>query len=119
MIARFSVGLIVVDFARGQNLQMKFCLRSPWLFVYSVDVLSNHLLAIPSKVRGNTSLSVGPPEKEIFRNSLRSCPLTSNVELSGWAKLFLVLFSARARNCSKVRVSISTSSVFDSDDSDS
>ncbi|GJU73614.1 hypothetical protein Tco_1265019 [Tanacetum coccineum] len=38
----------------GQNLQMKFCLRSLQLSVHLVDVLSNHLLAIPSRVRGNT-----------------------------------------------------------------
>ncbi|GKD05167.1 hypothetical protein Tco_1180141 [Tanacetum coccineum] len=98
---------------------MKFCLRLPQLFIHSIDVLSNHLLAIPSKVRGNTSLSVGPPEKEIFCNSLRSCPLTSKVEFLGWAKLFLVLFSSRASYRSKVRVSKSTSSVSHSDDSDS
>ncbi|GKB99436.1 hypothetical protein Tco_0985573 [Tanacetum coccineum] len=30
-----------------------------------------------------TTLSVGSPEKEILCNSLRSCPLISNVELSG------------------------------------
>ncbi|GKE46579.1 hypothetical protein Tco_1477837 [Tanacetum coccineum] len=49
-----------------------------------------------------TALSVGLPEKEIFCNSVRSCPLTSNVELSGRVKLLLVLFRLRAGYCSKV-----------------
>ncbi|GKF36245.1 hypothetical protein Tco_0113003, partial [Tanacetum coccineum] len=65
------------------------------------------------------SLSVGPPEKEILCNTLRSCPFVSNVELSGQVTLLLVLFMSRARYCSNVRVSISTVSVSDSDDSDS
>ncbi|GJS36298.1 hypothetical protein Tco_0534680 [Tanacetum coccineum] len=38
------------------------------------------------------TLSVGPPKKEILRNSLRSCPLISNVESSGQVNLLLVLF---------------------------
>ncbi|GKE39532.1 hypothetical protein Tco_1462937 [Tanacetum coccineum] len=89
--------------------------RSLQLFVHSVDVLSNHLLAIPSSVRGNTctrvdswalnmlaisstllmcsiALSVGLPEKETLRNSLRIFPLISNVESSGQVNLLLVLF---------------------------
>ncbi|GJU05807.1 hypothetical protein Tco_1122237 [Tanacetum coccineum] len=45
----------------------------------------------------STALSVGPPEKEILRNSLRSCPLNSNVELSKKVNLLLVLFRSRAR----------------------
>ncbi|GJV20461.1 hypothetical protein Tco_1369481 [Tanacetum coccineum] len=61
----------------------------------------------------------GPLEKEILRNSLRSCPLTSNVELSGKVNLPLVLFRSRAKYCSIVRVLIFTFSVSDSDDSDS
>ncbi|GJS81987.1 hypothetical protein Tco_0748528 [Tanacetum coccineum] len=90
---------------------MKFCLRSLQLFVHSVDVLSNHILAIPSRVRGNTctrvdswalnmlaisstllmcsiALSVGLPEKETLRNSLRIFPLISNVESSGQVEFF-------------------------------
>ncbi|GJU79358.1 hypothetical protein Tco_1276428 [Tanacetum coccineum] len=97
---------------------MKFCLRSLQLFVHSV-------LAIPSRFRGNTctrvdswalnmlaisskllmcstTLSVGPPEKEILRNSLRSYPLISNVGLSRQVNLLLVLFWSRAKYCSKV-----------------
>ncbi|GKD12551.1 hypothetical protein Tco_1196958 [Tanacetum coccineum] len=73
----------------------------------------------PSLSDSFQTLSVGPPEKEILRDSLRSCPLTSNVELSGQANLFLVFFRSRARYCSNVRVSISTFLVSDSDDSDS
>ncbi|GKA31923.1 hypothetical protein Tco_0718290 [Tanacetum coccineum] len=65
------------------------------------------------------TLSVRPPEKEILRNSLRSCPLTSNVKSSGQVNLLLVLFRSRARYCSIVRVSMSTFSVSDSDDSNS
>ncbi|GJS98337.1 ribonuclease H-like domain-containing protein [Tanacetum coccineum] len=49
-------------------------------------------------------LSVGPPEKEILRNSHRSCPLISNVELSGQASLFLVLFRSRARRSNTYEV---------------
>ncbi|GJW79257.1 hypothetical protein Tco_0140939 [Tanacetum coccineum] len=51
----------------------------------------------PSLSDSFQALSVGPPEKEILRNSLRSCPLTSNVELSGQVDLFLVLLRSRAR----------------------
>ncbi|GJX76006.1 putative ribonuclease H-like domain-containing protein [Tanacetum coccineum] len=66
------------------------------------------MLAISSTLlMCSTTLSVGPPEKEILRNSLRSCPLTSNVELLGHVNLLLVLFRSRARYCSNVRVSIS------------
>ncbi|GKC04900.1 hypothetical protein Tco_0996510 [Tanacetum coccineum] len=36
----------------------------------------------------STTLSVGLPEKEILRNSLRSCPLISNVESSGQVEFF-------------------------------
>ncbi|GJZ49602.1 hypothetical protein Tco_0603792 [Tanacetum coccineum] len=43
-----------------------------------------------------TALSVGPPEKEILRNSLRSCPLISNVALSRQVNLLHVLFWSRA-----------------------
>ncbi|GKC40699.1 hypothetical protein Tco_1053083, partial [Tanacetum coccineum] len=85
----------------GQNLQMKFCFRSLQLLVHSVDVTSSHLLVIPSTLlmcKGKSveyasnlkhitdvfDSTIGwTPEKEILRNSLRSYPLTSTVELSG------------------------------------
>ncbi|GJR24990.1 hypothetical protein Tco_0973517 [Tanacetum coccineum] len=38
----------------GQNLQMKFCFSSSQFFACLGDVLSNHLLASPISVRGNT-----------------------------------------------------------------
>nr|GEW80758.1 reverse transcriptase domain-containing protein [Tanacetum cinerariifolium] len=40
--------------AGGQNLQMKICFNSSQFFACSGDVLSNHRLATPTRVRGNT-----------------------------------------------------------------
>ncbi|GJT02792.1 hypothetical protein Tco_0823961 [Tanacetum coccineum] len=39
--------------AGGQNLRMKICFNSSQFFACSGDILSNHLLATPSRVRGN------------------------------------------------------------------
>ncbi|GJV22235.1 hypothetical protein Tco_1371255 [Tanacetum coccineum] len=47
------------------------------------------MLAISSTLlMCSIALLVGPPEKEILRNSLRSFPLISNVELSGQVEFF-------------------------------
>ncbi|GJV27241.1 retrovirus-related pol polyprotein from transposon TNT 1-94, partial [Tanacetum coccineum] len=51
----------------------------------------------PSLSESFHTLSVGPPEKEILCNSIRSCPLISKVELSGQVNLLLLLFGSRAR----------------------
>ncbi|GJT25745.1 hypothetical protein Tco_0895682 [Tanacetum coccineum] len=109
------------------------------------DVLSNHLLATPTRVRGNirkraesfvlnrleTSItfpisliafSAKLPEKVVLRNSLKNHPLISNVASSGLLILLQVLLRLRVRYCSSVRVLMSislTSSDSDSDDSDS
>ncbi|GJY83434.1 hypothetical protein Tco_0496810 [Tanacetum coccineum] len=46
---------VVMPIAQGgQNLRMKFCFNSSQFFACLGDVLSNHLLATPISVRGNT-----------------------------------------------------------------
>ncbi|GJV32832.1 hypothetical protein Tco_1393232 [Tanacetum coccineum] len=128
----------------GQNLWMKICFNSSQFFACSGDVLSNHLLAIPTRVRGNTrkraesfalnklaisstflicsiAFLVELHEKVVLRNSLKNFPWISNVASSGLLILLRVLLRLSARYCSSVRVSMSispTSSDFDSDDSD-
>ncbi|GJW61003.1 hypothetical protein Tco_0110338 [Tanacetum coccineum] len=85
---------------------MKFCFNSSQFFACSGDVLSNHLLATPTRVRGNTrrraesfvlnrlatsstfpicsiAFSVELHEKVVLRNSLKIFPLISNVAFSG------------------------------------
>nr|GEW84336.1 putative reverse transcriptase domain-containing protein [Tanacetum cinerariifolium] len=93
---------------------MKFCFNSSQFFACSGDVLSNHLLATPNRVRWNTrksaesfvlnrqatsstflicsiAFSVELPYKVVLRNSLKNCPLISNVAFSGLLILLRVL----------------------------
>ncbi|GKF07447.1 hypothetical protein Tco_0041671, partial [Tanacetum coccineum] len=82
------------------------------------DDLSNHLLATPTRVRGNTrkrsesfllnrlptlstflicsiAFSFELPKKVVLRNSLKNCPLISNVAFSGLLILLRVLLRAK------------------------
>ncbi|GKA46268.1 hypothetical protein Tco_0739151, partial [Tanacetum coccineum] len=108
---------------------MKWAFKEEVVISFRRDVLSNYLLATPTRVRGNTrkrvesfvlnrlatlstflicsiAFSVELPEKVVLRNSLKNFPLILNVAFSGLLILLRVLL--RVRYCSSVRRSISS-----------
>nr|GEU47261.1 hypothetical protein [Tanacetum cinerariifolium] len=101
--------------AGGQNLRIKICVNLSQFLTCSRDVLSNHLLATPTRVRGNTR-----KRSESFAlNKLATlttfpiCSIAISIELPEKIRNWMTQIDKRKRCCELEQISTSGSAAVD------